>query len=161
MTYKKVKVLISQKKQKFFLYTGFLLLWSLAIAIMPVASAVKEKTRLLLYFSGAAFWLGAVGTVYMALQICLSRKDSRHIDVKSIRLKKLGVLNFFQNKAARIADIVMFISIIGFVIIRCTDVTTVSFIFFAVFIFSFGMHCMLNGINYKYMNNEVRRDKGL
>jgi len=58
-------------------------------------------------------------------------------------------------------DAMMFVSLIAFIVARFLRwSTTVCFLFVSMFLFSFGMHCMLNGINYIYIKykTNVRRD---
>lgn len=143
-------------------YIGFLFLWALAIALMPIGSAKKEETMALLYVSGAAFWIGAAGTIFMALKINHCRRGSYRFNGYNGGQKQLGAVHFFQNKEAIAFDAIWFASIVGFLVARLwISQITVTFLFLALVTFSFGMHCMLNGINYRYIKYEVRRDENL
>ena len=58
-------------------------------------------------------------------------------------------------------DAIMFASLLAFIVARfLTWNTVVQFLFVSMFAFSFGIHCMLNGINYIYIKHKtkVRRD---
>ena len=139
-------------------YIGFLLLLSIGIALMPFSLEIKENTRLLTYCTGSAFWIGILGIVYCALKINKCRKRSLRFREQDTKQKQLGLVHFLQNKPAMVADVAMFVSLIGFFIIKmCWESNTLSFALLAIFIFSFGMHCMLNGISYKFIICEKKK----
>ena len=146
-------VSIRRRRQMMYLFTGFLFLCALAIAFMPLGNMMKDETMLIMYCSGAGFWLGFVGTVFMALKINHSRKTSYLFNELFGNRKQLGLIYFFQNTEALIVDVAMVISLMGLIIaILYSANLKVIYVIIAVFVFSFGMHCMLNGMNYKYIN---------
>ena len=148
------------KKTMFYLYVAFLLIWSIAIVLMPIASAQKDVTKILLFLSGGCFWTGLIGTITMAVKINNARKRSHRFRESHSKLKQLGMISFFKNKEAKITDVTMFVALICFIITRIyADKLYWSFSFLALFVFSFGMHCMLNGINYIYLNYKIRREE--
>lgn len=154
--------MISSRRRKRMLgmYIVFLLILTLGIVLMPIGSTVKEKTMVIMYVSGVFFWIGIAGTIYMALKINSCRKNSYRFNEQAGNEKQFGLIHFFQNREAKIIDVVMFVSIIGFIITKiCTSELIISFILLALFVFSFGMHCMLNGINYRYLKYKVRREE--
>lgn len=141
-----------RRKEMLILYIGFLLLMSLSIAFMPTGYNVKEKSYILLYCIGACFWIGFAGVIYMCYRISNKRKNNYRFNELFGNHKQLGLIHFFQNKEALIVDVMMFMTISIFVIAKvCGSNLQVFFIIFALFIFLFGMHCMLNGMNYKYI----------
>ena len=93
--------------------------------------------------------MGLIGTVVMALIISQSGKRRNGDRDTPFKIGQLGLVRFFQNRNAKIVDIVMFVSI-GCIVIAhiCTDNLYLFFSFLALFAFSFGMHCVLNGKNY-------------
>ena len=144
---------MKRRKQMMYLFSGFLFLCALAIALMPLGNEMKDKTMLIMYCSGAAFWVGIIGTIYMALKINRSRKGSYRFNELFGNRKQLGLIHFFQNTEALIVDVAMIISLIALIIARlCSANLQVIYVIIAVFVFAFGMHCMLNGMNYKYIN---------
>lgn len=156
---RRVKNFLQRKKQKlmFYLYMAFLAAVSLSALLMPFGVKLTEKTMAVTYISGALFWIGLIGTIVMASFITYSRRRNRSFQHVYPHLKKWGIIHFFQNMPALFCDILMFISTIGFVITRIWLERTVwPFIFLSLFIFSFGMHCMLNGSNYIYVNYQTR-----
>lgn len=146
-----------RRKRMIWLYTEFLFIWSLSIAIMPLGSMMKESSRLPMYLSGAMFWIGFAGTVGMTIRINYCRRNSYGFNEQFPKLKQFGLIHFFQNKAAIVADVAMFVSIIGIIVSRFVTNNLFSvFLFIAIFLFAFGMHCMLNGANYRYIKYKIR-----
>ena len=142
-------------------YTVWLGLLSFSVFLMPIVDSFKKNMNLPLYLVGALFWLTLISTIYMAVRINNSRRRNLAFNEKYGSLKKLALIHFFQNKKALIMDAVMFASIIAFVITRFLNGgLIIQFLFVSMFVFSFGMHCMLNGINYIYIKHKisVRRD---
>lgn len=151
---------IIQGKYMAQIFMGFLAIISTGILLMPIGSSNKEKTMLFMYLSGAFFWLGLIGTACMTFAIIHGRKKCDQFNEQFSNKKRFGLIHFFQNKEATIADIAMFASIIGFVIAKlCSGPLILVFAFLAAFVFAFGMHCMLNGISYEYLKYTVRGDK--
>lgn len=120
---------------------GFLLL-SVSFLLMPLNKDSLEPN----IFAGILFWCslltGIVFQVILSLRIKkLNYNNTRH---------GLGVVKFFQNSYAKISDIAFVISVIGLIV---TMITTNGlgyscYIFLAMTVFSFSMHCILNGKNY-------------
>ena len=132
-------------------YTAFLVLLTVAIVLMPIGNAVKEETRWVMYGSGSFFWVGLVGVIGHAIALSSQRKKAG-CTFKRTGGKCCGLIRFFSNKEATVADIVMLVSIVGFIVaMLCTDALWFVFACFALFVLSFGMHCLLNGINYRYI----------
>lgn len=138
----------------------FLLLLSVSIVLMPFSVSLEAKTYLPIYLTGSLFWVGLIGTIVTAINVNKSRKHSRSFNEKYPDLKQLGVIHFFKNTPAKITDILMAISAVGFIVFRLfSDNIVLQFIIIALFVFLFGMHCMLNGINYIYLNYNSRRER--
>ena len=147
-----------RRRRMFYLYTIFLVGLSVSVFIMPIGFKTEDKSMILTYISGTLFWIGLLGTIVMAIWITLSRRQSQGFAKIHPNHNRLGLIHFFQNKPALICDIMMFVSLFGFIITRILVGTTIwPFIFLSILIFSFGMHCMLNGSNYIYINYRIRR----
>lgn len=149
---------VQQRKRMLYLYVAFLAVLSVSVFLMPFGIKMADESMLLTYISGVSFWIGLLGTIAMAVYITLSRHRSKGFKQVYPNHRRLGLIHFFQNMEAFICDILMFISLIGFIITRIWVGTTIwPFIFLSILIFSFGMHCMLNGSNYTYINYRIRR----
>lgn len=148
----------SKKKQLFFLYTVFLFVLAVSVALMPFGDYESQKWAM--YILGAVFWIGFIGTIVISVIINSLRKKSKDFNQDLVCFKNVGIINFFKNKEAAVSDIAMFVSIAGFIISRLFLKELIAmFIFAALIVFSFGMHCMLNGINYRFIQYEAGRDE--
>lgn len=157
MMYQKKPQRKMQKKQMLYLYMAFLAALSISVFLMPIGIEIADRTRILTYLSGVMFWVSLAGTISIALFITYKRKKSKEFANDNSGRKRWGVIHFFQNRPAIISDVLLFVSLIGFIITRVLSETTIfPFVFLSLFIFSFGMHCMLNGSNYNYINYQKR-----
>ena len=149
-----------RRQVKFFMFICFLLILSISILMMPISSDIKEASLIPLIITGILFWFGLVGTIWMAININLSRRASTEFKEMYPNIRKFGLIHFFQNKPAIIADVALFVSLLMFILVKLfSDNNILQFIAIALIVFTFGMHCMLNGINYKYVNYKSRREK--
>lgn len=149
------------KHKMLYCYVLSIMVTSLSIFLMPIVNGFKNETKIPMYIVGAIFWIALISTVRMAIRINSSRRKNSAFNSKYGDLKKLALIHFFQNKKALIMDAIMFASLIAFIITSLiTDNLIIQFLFVSMFAFSFGMHCMLNGINYIYIKHKstVRRD---
>lgn len=147
-----------QRRRMLYLYSLFLAVLSISVFLMPFGMKKTIISKIPTYISGAMFWIGLLGTIAMALYITYSRRRSRGFAKVYPNHKRLGLIHFFQNRSAFICDILMLISLIGFIITRIWVGATIwLYGFLSVLTFSFGMHCMLNGSNYIYINYKIRR----
>lgn len=141
-----------RRKRMLYIYTLFLFVCAVSFVLMPIGGSMEEKTKIPMVISGVIFWIGLLGTVFTALKINRCRKNDYRFNKKFGNLRQPGLICFFRNRPALIFDSMMFISIAGVIVAKlCTKELLPTFIFLSLFVFSFGMHCMLNGINYKYI----------
>ena len=138
----------------------FLVILSVSVSIMPYNSKTDGVTDMKI-LTGIMFWLGLIGTVFFASLINYFRSKDKLFNKAAEKYNKLGLTHFFQNLPAKIFDSLLIIALIGFILSFVFNFTlSVKFIFISAIIFSFGMHCMLNGINFVYvMNKRIRRVK--
>lgn len=148
-----------RRQRKFALYIVFLLILAVSIVLMPIGTEQKEKSIIPLVISGVLFWIGLLGTIGMAVNINMSRRASPVFEKLYPNLRQFGLIHFFQNRPALIADVAMFVSITVFAVVRFLNASNIwQFTFIALIVFTFGMHCMLNGINYIYVKYRARRE---
>ncbi len=149
-----------RRQRMFCCYVRSLAALALSIILMPIVYYLRNTTRIPMYIVAVLFWMALFLTIRMAVNINNSRRRNSAFNKKYKTLKKLALIHFFQNKMALIMDSIMFVSLIAFVVMHfITDNLVIHFLFVSMFAFSFGMHCMLNGINYIYINHKstVRR----
>ena len=146
------------KRSLFALNIFFLAMLSMSIAIMPYNSNTDGVTNMKI-LTGVMFWLGSIGTILFASIINYFRCKDKLFNKAAEKYNKLGLTHFFQNLPAKIFDSLLMIALIGFILSLVFNFAlSVKFIFLSAIIFSFGMHCMLNGINFVYvMNKRIRR----
>lgn len=138
----------------------FLVTLSVSVLLMPYNSKTDGVTDVKI-LTGAMFWLGLIGTVFFASLINYFRSKDKLFNKAAEKYNKLGLTHFFQNLPAKIFDSLLIIVLIGFILSLVFNFAlSVKFFFISAIIFSFGMHCMLNGINFVYvMNKRIRRVK--
>ena len=75
----------------------------------------------------------------------------------------LGLISFFQNKKAKVFDVLAGVTLAGVAIsIILTDARGyVCYVFIALFTFSFCAHCIYNGKNYYFIKNKESIKKTL
>ena len=148
------------RQRKFLLFVAFLFALSAAVILMPVGVGFKETSIVPLIVAGALFWIGLIGTIWTAISINVSRRASSTFNELYPNLRRFGLIHFFQNRPAMLVDIALFASIIMLIVFKLLGMSnTWLFVAIALIVFTFGMHCMLNGINYIYVNYRSRRER--
>ena len=129
----------------------FMLLFSASFLIMPLASALSfGGSNVLLMINGLWFWITGIlaGGTFLAAN---RKRKSVSVDNNS----RPGILCFCLNPWAKIADCTFVASILGLTvtIIFASQIFFV-FILASLTVFSFLMHCVLNGRNFKYLTEQ-------
>ena len=138
----------------------FLVILSVSVSIMPYNSKTDGVTDMKI-LTGVMFWLGLIGTMLFASLINYFRRKDKLFNKAAEKYNKLALIHFFQNRPAMVFDVILILTVLGFVAILIFDLNLFfKFSFLSAIIFSFGMHCILNGINFVYvMNKRIRRVK--
>ena len=110
--------------------------------------------------AGVMFWvfliLGIVSQVLVAIwfrQACSKNKEWR------IQKQRIGIFTIGKNKFSVVADIILLISAVTFVVLMIFTRGTgyISYIVLTILVFSFSMHCVLNGKVYYYICERAKR----
>lgn len=129
---------------------GFALL-AVSFLLMPLdEQLMPQNPRIWNIVTGSWFWISlAAGST---AQIMLWKSWKKNSE-KSAGGQRPGVFRFFQNRAAAVADVIWIGSLIGEVVCMFSqDIAEYSsFVFLSLCVFSFSMHCILNGRIYSYM----------
>ncbi len=132
---------------------------SASFLIMPLNSDITiGNLSIVALVSGLLFWASLVCGIFT--QIVISRRVKDWLAANRIRKSSLigraGAISFFRNAYAVISDIVTIISLIGLLIsmVLTHAVGYICYIFLAVFVFSFCMHCILNGNSFYIISNK-------
>lgn len=138
---------------------GSFFLMSVSFLLMPIDFAAKGLQFFNLLI-GIMFWafliLGIVTQVILG-QIRKNwfiRNRIRRFQFRS----KVGLVSFAQNLPACIADGIFLVSLIGLIIsvIVTNGIGYACYIFMALLVFSFCMHCILNGKIYYFLTNQEK-----
>lgn len=136
---------------------SFLLL-AFSFMLMPIESKTfSGNLSIFSLIAGLIFWISlATGT---ATQIVLTRHRKMWYVSNRVRVRKstrTGVISFFKNAYATVADIALMLSLIGLIVVMVAThgIGYICYVFISLFIFSFSMHCILNGKNYYYVINK-------
>ncbi len=136
---------------------------SISFLLMPI-DFDKNNLKFLGIAVGVMFWtflvLGIVSQFVLSSnkKNWLSKNRMRRFSMK----KKIGLISFCQNLPACVADGLTVIGLIGLIIsvIVTNGVGFMCYFFLALFVFSFCMHCILNGkIYYILMNQEETKSE--
>ena len=123
------------------------LLMSASMLLMPVDASGSDGFAWNI-FAGVVFWLFLVlGLILQGILELHRRKWFSLHPNKRERHRKIGLIVFFQNRLAQVADIAFALSLAALMITVVFFTTTgyICYIFAALMVFSFCMHCMLNG----------------
>lgn len=132
---------------------GFLLM-SVSFVLMPLDLG-GEGQRLLTLLPGTMFWCGLVIGLLFSVILMIKRRKWLKTDQAQHgqpSKKRIGLLSFFQNIPAGIADCLCAASIIGLTatLILTNSTGYVCYVFIALLVFTFCMHCILNGKIYDF-----------
>ncbi len=132
---------------------GCFLIMSISFLLMPIESIT--------ILPGLLFWLSLV--LGLILQIVLEVRRRAFFKSYTVKRKKMqkpknGLLSFGSNAAAIIADRSMIISFVAMILafILTKGYGYICYIFIATTIFSFCMHCVLNGRIYFHAKNQIK-----
>ena len=140
---------------------AFLLL-AVSFLLMPLDVYNKNiESSTINIVAGLCFWIALVAGI--ASQFILTTKRKRWCSIYNIhnyinKKSHVGAISFFQNKYAVVTDVVMLISITGCVVSFVATKSTgyICYVFIALAVFSFCLHCILNGRNFFYVTNQGR-----
>lgn len=137
----------------FWLSAAFMLLMSTTFLIMPVAVDKAEQNRAIVVVVGLLFWLSALAGYGFVIAANYMRKKIMNMmsNSSSLHTGRMGLLSFFSNIYASVADTAMILSFVLFVAINFTEYKTsfLAYILLFLLIFSLHMHSMLNGKIFK------------
>lgn len=126
---------------------------SLSFLLMPV-----EQFG---FFAGGLFWIGLLLGASMQVVLEMRRRNffaNYRVPMRKMQRPRNGLLTFGANRPAKIADCVLGISAafltLSIVLTRGTSFW--CYILIGSTIFSFSMHCVLNGRNFFHIINQSK-----
>lgn len=133
--------------------------FSFSFLLMSIENEnTSEKLSICSLIAGIIFWISML--ILIVVQIVLSlrmRKWMKKYKIKQFRdASKIGAISFFKNTYAIVADVLMVISLTALVVLIVVTQGTgyICFIAITIFVFSFSMHCVLNGKVFYYVTNK-------
>ena len=143
------------KKKLLKVLIAYLILLSASILAMGLIHTEQIQPTLMTYFLGILFWTGVAGITVITILFLRYFTDRR--SQQSDYEMNNSIFRLFQDDKGKWIDILMLISVSGMIVseIWMKDLRT-SFIFLALFVFSFGMHYILSGIVNRNLWKEKR-----
>lgn len=141
------------KKQKYMFWISTLGFFVMSLSFLFMNQDILYIGMLpRIIIAGIAFWVMLIIAVAAQLMLCVSMRESIKSDF-STKKRKIGLICFFGNRYAAVADLLMIVSMIILIIsFILTDASNYfNYIILSVFVFSFSMHCVLNGRKFYYM----------
>ncbi len=129
------------------------LFMSVSFLLMPIASMT--------IISGLLFWLGLLFGVVLQVVIEVRRRaffKAYAVKRETMQKPRNGLLSFNSNKMAAIVDKIMIVSFVLMIVVLiltkgygyiCNVLMTIT-------VFSFCLHCVLNGRIYFHANNQLK-----
>ncbi len=145
---------------------AFFFLFSVSFLLMPFGdSTSSESVSVYTLISGSLFWISLLSGIFTQVFLSHRRKKwyvKNHV-IEGRFSGKLGLVSFFSNTEATVADVICMISFSALAIsmVLTHGVGYVCYIFLSVFVFSFSMHCILNGKNYYHIVNREKMLRSL
>lgn len=131
-----------------------MIIFAASFLLMPVANSISlnEGKNGFLYTVGIMFWGSLLVSQVLTLLVSIKRKKGCE---KRDTQKLPGIVSFFSNKEARIADILAAIFIVIFAVCVFATDSYLIYVFMFLSVLLFEAHCVLNGKNYKYIKDLI------
>ncbi len=136
---------IQSLKKRFYISSLCFLLLSITFLLMPLGVNGPENNdpNVMTIILGLSFWLTLFAGIIT--QLMLFRKF-KQLPSKCKNHYGLGLIHFFQNKKAAVADLCCMVSLVLFIVFMLIDGTMyIGYVLLSIAVFSFYMHCALNG----------------
>lgn len=115
--------------------------------------------------TGILFWLGLIAGYVFLIIVNTHRnqtvKAGKYDLSESKRQKaKPGIICFLSNKYAAVADAAMVLFLILSLVFLFIPALNqgIALVFVSFFLFSLHMHCILNGVNFRYINSIDKKE---
>lgn len=153
------------RKQVDLILLGVSIFFFFSLAVSFTLMSIESETPLehisiVEIIVGLMFWISLI--MGIVTQCILARRRKKWYALHGVRKnglsQRVGIISFFKNIYATVADITTIISFIGLVIALTVThgIGHVCYVLISVFVFFFSMHCILNGKNYYYVVNQSK-----
>lgn len=155
-----MNIVLGKKHTMLINFVTSLFMVSMSLILMSFCSTENEPNKAIAIITGIFFWIGVIGTGMAFILMNMKRMKNEKMKKVKTDIRNIGLFRFFSNTYAKVFDIIMILSLgTLIVVLAVVENTSIQLIIMAIFVFSFGMHCILNGINYKYIISKDRRVK--
>lgn len=113
----------------------------------PFTELVGTARNVSVFLLGAVFWLSLVLGLLLAIAAARASRDYLERAGFDTQRRRLGLLRFFSNKAAAVADVLLAVSVAAAVVMAIHAPQNQYLYFVELFLLalSVSMHCLLNG----------------
>lgn len=130
-------------------------------ALLALSFPAMQLLRSLSFLPGMMFWLGLITGVTGQILLERCRKSffaAYKVSIKKYQKVRCGMLSLFSNPAAKAADIALGFCVFLAILLWLFPMKKLDlrYILLALTVFSFCMHCVLNGRNYLFAHNKNR-----
>ena len=137
----------------------FFLMLSISFLLMSLGSETPtESISAYTMVAGLMFWISIIMGIVTQCVLAHRRRSWYVIyRIRKVRAtQKIGFVSFFKNSYATVADAVTILSLIGLVIAMIATQGTgyICYVLVSLFVFSFSMHCILNGKVFYHIINQ-------
>lgn len=137
----------------------FFLMFAVSFLLMPLGSETPtENISAYTMVAGLMFWISIIMGIVTQCVLAHRRRSWYVIHrIRKVRAtQKVGLISFFKNSYAVVADVVTILSLIGLVIAMIATQGTgyICYVLVSLFVFSFSMHCILNGKVFYHIINQ-------
>ena len=139
---------------------GSYLLLSISFLIMPLG-VPGEDYAVMSILPGVLFWVSLI--LGLVSQVVLGNRRAKWFELQGVRRHtvrkgKIGLIRFWQNIPAKIADVVFVVSLIAFLVATKTThgIGYICYVLLATCVFSFCSHCIFNGKIYEYITKQEK-----
>lgn len=155
-------------KREFCMSIIFSFIMSISILFIPITDVFSENVgKIMFYVIGVVFWLSlVVSQVFFWIanreRRLLANKLSKK-EIEKLNTNRVGLFETFQNRKATIADSIAILSLLLVAVALIFKIKNEWIILISVslLIFSFNMHCIFNGVNYRYIHyiSKLQKEK--
>ena len=134
------------------------LLVSISILLMPIVSTTNPETLgIMRYVPGLMFWIFLAGGIITQIVLAVRRRKWFTLSGKDPKTgERIGLISFFACPLAGFFDVIAAVSLVCFAVSIFISGGYLALVFMAVLVFSFSMHCILNGkIYYHILSREA------
>lgn len=140
----------------------FFFMFAVSFLLMPLGDEVyDEGLSSYSFIAGLMFWISIIMAIITQCVLSWRRKSWYviHRIRRAKNIQRIGVISFFKNGYATIADVIATLSLLGFVVamIATQGAGYICYVLVSLFVFSFSMHCILNGKVYYHIVNQNKK----